>query len=451
MPHGGTWKRFVRRSAAGRAHRRAVRADQRQRLQQARAGQVRGRGGGEQQQRARGLERGEQGAVADARRGHLGEQRRVGRGQPDAEVTSRPAIPIVSTPTIPTMSQIVHCPNRRRSRRPSWPSCAIASDGASIPVASAIASGIASSTGIRDASATSGCPSPARASTPAPPSDAEGEYRAPTPGTPASRPRTHPAAVAERDPDRDERRRGRGPGPRARGEGRHVGDDRRRARRAADRDGHREVDEQRASGMNAQPSPNADADAAGTAAALGKAPDQLVIRGGDDGDRGDDERHGGEEVHRGRRRAGAARPESHRPPRRPGRPSPVKAKAMKRASLPDTGIPFGSTTIADQTSRHTWIREYCFGAVSRRRRPPRRARPTTRCRRSASARRRASSRWARSAQETPAPRRRRAAHRNSDEAQPSRTASLWISAAPARIVHAPVSMYPRCSPTATPR
>ena len=39
---------------------------------------------------------------------------------------------------------------------------------------------------------------------------------------------------------------------------------------------------------------------------------------------------------------------------RPGSAITVKAKAMKRTSLPDTGIPFlVDEEIADQSSRHT--------------------------------------------------------------------------------------------------
>ena len=66
------------------------------------------------------------------------------------------ARPSVSTPTSPTMSHSVSRPARRRPRSSSWSSCAIAFDGASTPVASAIPSGIASAAAPTPASAIAG-------------------------------------------------------------------------------------------------------------------------------------------------------------------------------------------------------------------------------------------------------------------------------------------------------
>src|SRR5438128_10030128 len=61
--------------------------------------------------------------------------------------------PLVSHTTIASMSQSVTRPKRRRPRSSSWPSWAIADDGASTPVASAIATG-------NDKSTASGAPWP---------------------------------------------------------------------------------------------------------------------------------------------------------------------------------------------------------------------------------------------------------------------------------------------------
>jgi hypothetical protein len=86
IPHVGVWKRFVRAKRPGtRAAVLAARARERQRLQQSRGGEVRGRGGGEEQQRARRLEGGEQPPVPHARPGHLRQERRVGWRQADVE------------------------------------------------------------------------------------------------------------------------------------------------------------------------------------------------------------------------------------------------------------------------------------------------------------------------------------------------------------------------------
>ena len=52
--------------------------------------------------------------------------------------------PSVSVPTMPSVSHSVMRPKRRRPALSSCPNCAMADDGASTPVASAIATGKAS-------------------------------------------------------------------------------------------------------------------------------------------------------------------------------------------------------------------------------------------------------------------------------------------------------------------
>ena len=56
--------------------------------------------------------------------------------------------PSVKVPTMPRVSHSVICPKRRRPRWSSCPNWAIAEEGASTPVARAIATGKASETAI---------------------------------------------------------------------------------------------------------------------------------------------------------------------------------------------------------------------------------------------------------------------------------------------------------------
>jgi hypothetical protein len=65
---------------------------------------------------------------------------------PTCSRTASSAIPTVRPATITNVVARVPRANRRRSAGPSWPSCAIAVDGASVPVASAMATGKENST-----------------------------------------------------------------------------------------------------------------------------------------------------------------------------------------------------------------------------------------------------------------------------------------------------------------
>ncbi len=67
-------------------------------------------------------------------------------GSPTCSRTPSVAMPRVSQTTIPTMSHSVVRPNRSRPALSSWPSWAIADEGASTPVARAMPTGKATST-----------------------------------------------------------------------------------------------------------------------------------------------------------------------------------------------------------------------------------------------------------------------------------------------------------------
>lgn len=69
-------------------------------------------------------------------------------GMPIRRCTASAVRPRVMVPTMPRVSHSVIRPNRRRPASSSWPSCAIAEDGASTPVARAIATGNANATAI---------------------------------------------------------------------------------------------------------------------------------------------------------------------------------------------------------------------------------------------------------------------------------------------------------------
>jgi hypothetical protein len=71
-----------------------------------------------------------------------------GFGMPTWRRTASSVSPIVSPETISSVSTIVVRAKRRRSAGPSWPSWAIAVAGASVPVASAIATGKDNTTAI---------------------------------------------------------------------------------------------------------------------------------------------------------------------------------------------------------------------------------------------------------------------------------------------------------------
>src|SRR5215470_13809451 len=77
----------------------------------------------------------------------------LGAGMPTCSRTASPARPTVSPATMTNVAARVPRANRRRSAGPSWPSWAMAVDGASVPVASAIA------TGNENTTANSGSPS----------------------------------------------------------------------------------------------------------------------------------------------------------------------------------------------------------------------------------------------------------------------------------------------------
>ena len=221
-----------------------VGADERQRLEQARGRQVGGRGRCQQEQRARRLEGGEDRAIPDARAGDLGRaawsRRAAGRHRGDGERRD----PMVSTPTIPTVSQMVHCPKRRLASRSSPPSCAIASEGASMPVASAIASGIASNAGISEASAISGAGSCAWTGAGPGPRAPRRSRSPPAPGRGGWRSRRRPCRGGRRRCPRHQRRQGQREQDPLGLQPRDVRDDRRRPRGAADRHGDHEVHQQ---------------------------------------------------------------------------------------------------------------------------------------------------------------------------------------------------------------
>jgi len=90
--------------------------------------------------------------------------------------------------------------------------------------------------------------------------------------------------MAERDADRDEGGQPQSQRDAAWGEPGKVGDDRRRAGGAADRDGDREVDQQGSEGDERPAVAVRGGDGAGPSTALGKSADQLVVGGGDDCD-----------------------------------------------------------------------------------------------------------------------------------------------------------------------
>ena len=119
----------------------------RQRLEQARPGLERGRRGSEQEQRRGELERGEQRDRSPprcARRPRSSVESAA--GMPVRRCTASRAISRVNDPSIAKVSHNVIRPNRSRPRLSSWPSCAMALDGASTPVARAIATGNARKT-----------------------------------------------------------------------------------------------------------------------------------------------------------------------------------------------------------------------------------------------------------------------------------------------------------------
>ena len=116
----------------------------RKRLEQARSSEIRRGSRGQQQERSGRLERGEQIVAARRPARDLGEQGRVLRWRSDASPAAAAARPSVSNPTTTTMSQSVRQAGRGGGPvSSSWSSRAIAFDGASTPVASAMPSGMA--------------------------------------------------------------------------------------------------------------------------------------------------------------------------------------------------------------------------------------------------------------------------------------------------------------------
>ena len=183
--------------------------------------------------------------------------------------------PSVSPPTMRRVSQSVTCPNRLRPRWSSCPSCAMAEEGASTPVASAIATGNARATESQDAH-----PCVSRACSVSPAGPPWGTGRTPLtnraiPVPTKARVRTAktvrppcPNQVRPGHEDEQTKRHHHAQGSQC-GE---IGHDGGRACRHTNRDGEDEIDHQGANGRKAQASPKAAPVAAANRLRPGNAP-----------------------------------------------------------------------------------------------------------------------------------------------------------------------------------
>ncbi len=204
--------------------------------------------------------------------------------------TASAVIPIVRPPTMSRVSQRVTLPNRRRPASSSCPSWAMADDGASTPVASAMPTGKASITEksakpdvwpVLAASITCGFEKPETSiATPMPTNDSVMSANRILPQCP-----NHVSAGDEQqEAERDRHARGV-----RRREVRHDGGG---AGGDADRDREDEVDDEGAERQEGEALAERGSGGRGGAAALREAADELVVVGDHDGDDADDDAHG---------------------------------------------------------------------------------------------------------------------------------------------------------------